>query len=693
MQIGANVRERLSRNFSLQEGGQQHFFSLEPGEAESQLVVRPDSRIIAAFPADNTGVSLWFEPGANVTAKAPPSSHSGDGRQELEVELRSHNSTLGISEAILGSIRTIREKLQDTGEVERVRRESAAFAEATGAPQSWVTEEARVSPGQLRFLRTELDGRPYEATLSLPPEVSVTRGPQGFQLQAPAPFDFRLKVALPRNPLGGYAPEELFSPRALDLAEKLDKQSDPRAERCLSSMQSLMFLARQDKFMAGSWRFMTYFGRDTMLSLMLLQPAITPQAYADGLQSVVDRLSPQGVVAHEEDLGPWAEQHRIHQELATPALAAGGGLAALAAGARQEPIYDYKMVDDDFLLPLATERMDKSFVERNLDKLAANWDHVLTRAESQERIRILDGLNVGDWRDSEEGLGWGKYPGSVNVDLVAASVRSIARMAEGLELSPELRAKVDKSEQIAQRWDRSREDFRVKLTPDQVRSRLQDFMESAPLSPAETAFYLSRPVGEGGPTLGEFLHQGVVPPALQDGLSFMALSLDEHGKPVEIPNTDGSFRLFLGDPPREDVEEILKLLELEYPVGLMTAVGPVVANAAYSKDPVHHRELDRQGYHGAVVWSWQSAMLQAGLVRQKERHPELAPRLDAAIRRLQQAEHQAGPLATSELWTHEVVDGEWKAAPWGGQAAAGGDESNAAQLWSTVYPAVLMRTG
>ncbi len=692
MQIGANVRERLSRNFSLQEGGQQHFFNLQPGEAEAQLVVRPDSRIIAAFPADNTGVSLWFEPGANVTAKAPPSSHSGDGRQELEVELRSHNSALGVSEAIMGSIRTIREKLQDTGEVERVRRESASFAQATGARQSWVAEEARVSPGQLRFLRTELDGRPYEATLTVPPEVSITHGPNGIQLQAPGPFDFRLKVALPRAPLGGYAPEELFSPPALALAERLAAESDPRAERCLSSMQSLMFLARQDKFMAGSWRFMTYFGRDTMLSLMLLQPAITPQAYANGLQSVIDRLSPEGVVAHEEDLGPWAEQHRIHLELATPALAAGGGLAALAAGARQEPIYDYKMVDDDFLLPLATERLGRGFIERNLDKLASNWDYVLTQAENQH-IRILDGLNVGDWRDSEEGLGWGKYPGSVNVDLVAASVRSIARMAEGLDLPAELRAKVDQSEPIAERWDRSREDFRVNLTPDEVRSRLLKYLESAPLTPAETAFYLGRPVGEGGPTLGEFLHQGVVPPALKEGLSFMALSLDEKGRPVEIPNTDGSFRLFLGDPPRKDVEEILKLLELEYPVGLMTAVGPVVANAAYSRDPVHHRELDRQGYHGAVVWSWQSAMMQAGLARQKERYPELAPRLDAAIARLQKAEQQAGPLATSELWTHEVVEGEWKAAPWGGQAAAGGDESNAAQLWSTVYPAVLMRTG
>lgn len=508
---------------------------------------------------------------------------------------------------------------------------------------------------------------------------------------------------LPREPLGGYTPNELFSSQALGQLNKLSEQKDPRADRCLSSMRGLMFLARKNKFMAGSWRFMTYFGRDTMLSQMLLQPALTPQAFADGLQSVVDRLSPKGVVAHEEDLGPWAEQHRIHQALSSvPAAPAAGVAKALDA-----PIYDYKMVDDDFLLPLSTERMPSderaaffartsSSGESNLTRLARNWKLVLEQAAPyakdphfQNLIKIQDGMNVGDWRDSNEGLGWGKYPGSVSVDLVAASVRAIGKMMA--ELDPEQRASLDlpSAQGVAESWDGAKEHFHVRLDAGQVRERLQKFMAGGTLTPAETAFYLSRPVEEGGPTLGAFLSGA---PALKDGLSFMALSLDEQGNKIEIPNTDASFRLFLGDPPRQDVEDMLKLLELPYPVGLMTEVGPVVANAAYSSDPVHHKELDRQGYHGAVIWSWQSAMLQAGLARQRSLHPELADRLNAAIDRLQAAEVKAGPLATSELWTHEVVDGEQRATAWGGQDAAGGDESNAAQLWSTVYPAVLMLT-
>jgi hypothetical protein len=44
--------------------------------------------------------------------------------------------------------------------------------------------------------------------------------------------------------------------------------------------------------MAGSWRFDTYFGRDTLVSLRLLMPVLTANAVQNGLASVLDRLSP-----------------------------------------------------------------------------------------------------------------------------------------------------------------------------------------------------------------------------------------------------------------------------------------------------------------------------------------------------------------------------------------------------------------
>src|SRR5438552_345756 len=40
--------------------------------------------------------------------------------------------------------------------------------------------------------------------------------------------------------------------------------------------QALAFLSYEEKLLAGSWRFLTYFGRDTLLSLRLLMPALRP---------------------------------------------------------------------------------------------------------------------------------------------------------------------------------------------------------------------------------------------------------------------------------------------------------------------------------------------------------------------------------------------------------------------------------
>ncbi len=73
-----------------------------------------------------------------------------------------------------------------------------------------------------------------------------------------------------------------------------------------TARNALTFLSYKEKFLAGSWRFNTYFGRDTLMSVRLLMPALTPEAVEAGLGAVLTRLSPQGEVAHEEDIGEFA---------------------------------------------------------------------------------------------------------------------------------------------------------------------------------------------------------------------------------------------------------------------------------------------------------------------------------------------------------------------------------------------------
>lgn len=108
----------------------------------------------------------------------------------------------------------------------------------------------------------------------------------------------------------------------------------------LATRETLTFLSFREKLLAGSWRFDTYFGRDTLLSLRLLMPVLSATAVESGLGSVLARLSPQGEVAHEEDIGEQAVLDHMRTD----------GTRSAA------PVYDYKMVDEDYLLaPVAAE--------------------------------------------------------------------------------------------------------------------------------------------------------------------------------------------------------------------------------------------------------------------------------------------------------------------------------------------------
>ena len=80
----------------------------------------------------------------------------------------------------------------------------------------------------------------------------------------------------------------------------------PAARPDRDARRKLAFLSYREKSLAGSWRFNTYFGRDTLMSLRLLQPVLRPSASEAGLASVLARLSPEGEAAHEEGIGEFA---------------------------------------------------------------------------------------------------------------------------------------------------------------------------------------------------------------------------------------------------------------------------------------------------------------------------------------------------------------------------------------------------
>src|SRR5690242_14065229 len=92
---------------------------------------------------------------------------------------------------------------------------------------------------------------------------------------------------------------EIFDRAFLAFADSASRH-DPRVERQLRAVE---LLSSREKLMAGLPNFATYFGRDQMMSSLMMQPVWTPSMMEHVIASVLRKLAPDGEVSHEEALG------------------------------------------------------------------------------------------------------------------------------------------------------------------------------------------------------------------------------------------------------------------------------------------------------------------------------------------------------------------------------------------------------
>lgn len=642
--------------FQVREGRIFNYF-LREGPDAAHLVLRsgPRPRILIAFPAGNSGVGLWFAPqSGNAVWRLRGEPRAVDDRDGKGRALHGISATvtladpqLAIREAVLSNVRVLRDY------------------EALGTLPNGIAVAPSISGRSITWSRDRLDGA---AGYRLQIEVLDGRV-SGRRILAGADGLIGLRITgltgeIPLVPLTGH-----------DLLRNASA-GDPGAQ------ETLTFLAYREKLLAGSWRFDTYFGRDTLMSLRLLMPVLSPAAVQDALDSVLSRLSSQGEVAHEEDIG---------EQAVLDHLQADGSRSAA-------PVYDYKMIDEDYLLaPVAAawllrpgaQARAATFLaapvggplERRGARGAAlvkNLRYVVQSAEAFSRapgvthlIGLKPGETVGDWRDSGTGLGGGRYPYDVNAVLVPAALDAAARLAGSGLLSPYLgsseRALFSSAARMAQAWrERAPPLFAVSLSHSVAANAIEIYADSqgVPSQPALDAL-------DGGP------------------LRFHALSLSSSGEPVPVMHSDEGFLLLFADPEPRALDGIVSVLMRPFPAGLMTGVGMVVANPVFCA-PAQQKLFSRNAYHGTVVWSWQQALFAAGLAHQLERND-----LPAAVRSdLVKAQHvlwaainATRAMQNAELWSWSYEAGHYQLRPFG-SSIADADESNAAQLWSTVYLAV-----
>ena len=648
----ASAREAAPLQFRITEGRTENAFFQQGATAGHLLLTSGDkARVLVAFPAGNSGVGLWFDDAAAdlqwdlASVQGRVENIDGHAWRGLRAEASVTAPSLVVRDAVLGSVRVLR----DYQLLQKYPAETAATPQLQGRSLRWQRQRLDGAPGYALQV-TALNGRWQQqgGRWSLQPE------------QPGQTLRVRIDALTGETPLTPFTASELLNDQA---------RNDTR------SRQALQFLSYHEKFLAGSWRFDTYFGRDTLMSLRLLMPALQPQAVESGLGSVLARLSAGGEVAHEEDIGEFAVlRHRKE---------GGGGSAA--------PVFDYAMIDDDFMLPPVVaawlledprgraragrflaerqggERQGDALV-RNLLFVAGASADFAREPVAKHLIALKPGRDAGQWRDSNEGIGRGRYPYDVNAVWMPASLRAIAGLLESgvldAYLSPSQRQTLQEASARAAIWEREASRlFAVERSPATAEHELRGYAAS-----------LGVPVPAATTT---------------QPLRFYAIALDGEGRPIPILHSDEGFRLLFGQPDAASVGDEVAALLQPFPAGLMTDAGMVVANPAYADAGIWPR-FSAHAYHGTVIWAWQQAVMAAGLQRQLARH-DLAPaarqQVQAAQATLWRAIRAADAVRTSELWSWTYRDGRYQVEPFGAQGAHE-DESNAAQLWSTVFLAL-----
>ncbi|PPQ80092.1 hypothetical protein CVT26_012149 [Gymnopilus dilepis] len=601
-------------------------------------------RLVVALPAGNNGALTYFLPkdsnkdtGSSLQLNVElvngtmRSAVGNNGNRGIQVDLSFNaNATLGVT--IVGAVRALRDYVEGSGTMHEIfnytlasfsstevklHRQYINSSESTTAPSS-SSRHPHPHPNIPEFKSVDL-------ILSIPSgssaKLSVKPGTNGsftsptidilLPHQRPThqgvigPFKqtqnhVRVHIWTNETSLAGLDVDELFlTPKEANTTTIKDAlQSLPG-----NVTEQVSFLTFQNKFTAGGWRFLTYFGRDSMIALRMLMPLLTPNAIEDALGAVIERANSTGALCHEETIGDYASFVNI-----------GNGRPDLG----NTPFYDYKMIDTDlYLLPAmahyflelpqgknrASQFLEKQATLQNgtyLDIVNRVASYNINRAfpfysatppTASQLLAFRPGQPVGNWRDSNQGTGYGPIPFDVNVALVPADLRAIDALVTAGLLNLD-NFDVPKGLSItamAEKWEQEAPGmFEVTVDGQTAEERLQDFVQEVSLDSS----LLGNSSSPGG------------------NVSFYALSLMADGSPVEVLNSDLGFNLLFGSN--------VSAAFLQHVVDALTPYprGMVVANPAYDSNRTNIHVLDRTAYHGTVVWSFQQALMAGGLARQ-----------------------------------------------------------------------------
>ncbi len=610
----------------------------------------------------------------------PATVWSRGGRRGLGYALTVQGGrSIRIGQILLGSMRIER----DFGYAGRVRDsidaptfvvpEMAAFAKRMGAPYSErLTPSVRLTSTPrdwtMRASQPSLDGRNHlwltlrgDARTTL---VTLRGGVLTIRALGRRPVTFSVEIATDGAALDPLRRNQIFSAAFRRFA---DSVKSPRLER---EIRGFELLSTKQKLIAALPTYATYFGRDMLLTALLMEPVWADTMPEFVMGAALAKLAPDGEVSHEEALGGQA----IRENAAEFSRTGDSTLLRNLQATRE----NYWMVDDDFQLPVVAGHYfadgnvplarKRAFVRRWGDALRKNIGYVMHRAAPYAHDPVATNLvsfkrdpdgycHPGSWRDSRVGYAGGCFAFDVNVVWVPQALRAIVTIDSALRVLGE--PGIDHAELVpagVRTWAQSSQHFMVALAPADVEARVRAKLASLPA--AERAHWEAVVTRSGFPS---------------DTLRFPAVSLDSAGQPIPVMSTDPAMWLLLERQDDARESELLRPFLLPYPVGLfIDGLGLAVANDAYAA-PAVWEMFERDLYHSPrVVWGREVSVLLAALAQGGRNRPGAIDSVRSAVAR--------SGLQYAELWSYKFEGGVLRPVRYG--------SSSDVQLWSLTEIAV-----
>jgi hypothetical protein len=630
--------------------------------------------------------------------------------------------------------------LLGAGSVAELRSRLSATLELLRTDTTWTVHvNGRALDGQSRLtVDVTGDSRTSDARLSAR-TVSI-------RARSGSVVHFTVRVTTNGTALTPLSRDEIFNRPFLDyLAHaKTAGNTSNRYRRLERQVRSVELLSSGEKLMAGLPNYATYFGRDGLVTALMMRPIWTPAMSERVIASVLGKLASTGDVSHEEALGEQAirehaddynatigEYFRLAREgrraRADSALTVARDVLQHLRRVRE----NYHMMDDEFQLPILEARylVDSAVPDDRkraflIDTASGGTTHlalmlreialVATETRPFAKNPIASNLvsfvkrdsthwRSASWRDSDAGYANGRFAMDINAIWTPRALEAIASTISVLHslgytnhaldsVAPEiaqsplhgwLADSVSLDSTIAT-WQRARRLFTVSLGPPEIARHVR--AKLAWLPQAEHAYWQK--------VLTQS-HAG------RDSLVFLALSLDARGAPIAVVNTDPATDLFLKhyrsrimggtETPAAVLQEVDPFMR-DYPVGLFVdRVGPVVANDAYASRAVWD-EFRREPYHSpSVVWGREVNLFLLGLADQissafdssgRLKDPALAPYVDSLRTALERVRSAvaASGVQHNELWSYRIAGDQLLPTRYG--------TSSDVQLWSTTDLAV-----